>query len=521
MKKRYLFIGALMICACNGRMDDMRPHNMAEANSYLNSFNNIVNATSGLYGQFLRQAGGYSDGNHYHGTYHALGEFRGNNVIFAEAFGNNDMFLGVSGDVLRCPDAHFFLNSDQKDQSFAWPMWYKTQQLIVGASRNIIAIDRLYQETVNPDEKEQLIRLKGENAFLRGLMIFNGTNVFGRPYWETPDENLGIPLDTMASSDLLPRSTVEQCYAKAISDFKLAASCLPDEVSDRTFANKAACYGMLSRIYLYMGGLPEAPNEEYNRLAVAYADSTFGLTNDIVELLRGEEFRDLYDNPKTNREILFAFWTGNFPTDVGNAIHDYYSWSGYESEASSSVYCCVISRDYEDIMDKEHDLRWQYFTEPSIRHEGRYCTTKYNGGKYYSFADYASFICPTIFIRAGEVVLNRAEAYAKLGEDSKALADLNDIRDRAGLEPLTGLNGDALFNEIFTERRRELAFEALTYYDYVRDGITMSRDEISVAYEQYTGKEYNEINPRTSRRTVCLIPAEELQLNDQLVQNDY
>ena len=515
MKKRYLLLGTLIVCACNGRMDEMRPHNMAEANSYLNSFNNIVNATSGLYGQFLRQAGGYSDGNHYHGTYHALGEFRGNNVTFAEAFS------GTSGDALRCPDAHFFLNSDQKSQSFAWPMWYKTQQLIVGASRNLIAIDKLYNETVNPEEKEQLVRLRGENVFLRGLMIFNGTNVFGRPYWETPNENLGIPLDTMATSDLLPRSTVEQCYAQAIADFKLAASCLPDERSDRTFANRAACYGMLSRIYLYMGGLPESPNDEYNRLAVAYADSTFGLTNDVVEILRGEELKDLYENPKTNKEILFAFWTGNFPTDVGNAIHNYYSWSGYESEANTSVWCCVVSKDYENIMDKEHDLRWQYFTEPSIRHAGRYCTTKYNGGKYYSFADYCSFICPTIFIRAGEVVLNRAEAYVKLGEDSKALADLNDIRNRAGLEPLAGLSGDALFDEIFTERRRELAFEALTYYDYVRDGITMSRNEVSVAYEQYTGREYNEIDPRTSRRTVCLIPSEELQLNNRLVQNNY
>ena len=36
MKKRYLFISALIVCACNGRMDEMRPHNMAEADSYLN-----------------------------------------------------------------------------------------------------------------------------------------------------------------------------------------------------------------------------------------------------------------------------------------------------------------------------------------------------------------------------------------------------------------------------------------------------------------------------------------------------
>ena len=520
MKKRYLLIGALFLFACNGRLDEMRPHNMAEADSYLGSFNNIVNATSGLYGQFLMQAGGYSEAHHYHGSYHVLGEFRGNNVIFAEAFPAQSGFM-TSPDYLRAPDAHFFLNSDQKSQSYAWALWAKSQQLILGASRNIIAIDKLYGETVNPDEKRDLIRLKGENAFLRGLMIFNATNVFGRPFWDNPDVNLGIPLDVEATAEMLPRNTVRECFEQAVADFRLAASCLPDERSDRTFANKVASFGMLSRVYLYMGGLPESPDEEYNRLAVAYADSTFSLVNDVVEVLRGEELKDLYDNPKTNKEILFAFFTGNFPSGVGNAVHNYYSWSGYESEASTSVYCCEISHDYEKIMDKENDLRWQYFTEPSVRHAGRFSTTKYNGGADNIFADYYSFICPSVFIRAGEVVLNRAEAYAKLGEDTKALRDLNEIRDRAGLEELSGLSGDNLFEEIFTERRRELAFEALTYYDYVRNGVTMKREEVSVSYSNYTGAQYNEIDPKSSRRTVCLIPAEELLLNDKLVQNDY
>lgn len=49
----------------------------------------------------------------------------------------------------------------------------------------------------------------------------------------------------------------------------------------------------------------------------------------------------------------------------------------------------------------------------------------------------------------------------------------------------------------------------------------MKREEVSVSYSNYTGAQYNEIDPKTSRRTVCLIPAEELQLNDKLVQNDY
>lgn len=70
-----------------------------------------------------------------------------------------------SSDYLRAPDAHFFLNSDQKSQSYAWAMWAKSQQLILGASRNIIAIDKLFDETVNPDEKRDLVRLKGKMLF--------------------------------------------------------------------------------------------------------------------------------------------------------------------------------------------------------------------------------------------------------------------------------------------------------------------------------------------------------------------
>ena len=43
MKVKYLLIGILFLSACNGRLDEMRPHNMAEADNYLSSFNNIVN----------------------------------------------------------------------------------------------------------------------------------------------------------------------------------------------------------------------------------------------------------------------------------------------------------------------------------------------------------------------------------------------------------------------------------------------------------------------------------------------
>ena len=115
------------------------------------------------------------------------------------------------------------------------------------------------------------------------------------------------------------------------------------------------------------------------------------MKNDVVEVLQGEELKDLYDNPKTNKEILFAFTPANFPSRIHNLVHNYYSWYGYESSASTSGYNCVVSRDYEEIMDQEKDLRWTYFTEPSGRFNGRYNTKKYNGGKYEAFSGYYSF----------------------------------------------------------------------------------------------------------------------------------
>ncbi len=58
---------------------------------------------------------------------------------------------------------------------------------------------------------------------------------------------------------MLPRNTVRECFEQAVADFRLAASCLPDERSDRTFANKVASFGMLSRVYLYMGDYRRVP----------------------------------------------------------------------------------------------------------------------------------------------------------------------------------------------------------------------------------------------------------------------
>lgn len=519
MKKKIYFIWTVCIAfmtSCDSQLDKVGPHNGSNADTYLEDFQNIVNATSGVYAQFYMQGGGFQDLETYNLALHTLGEFRGNNVIFAEAFSenmNNEL-------VFRYPDAHFFLNSDRKRESMAWPIWAKTHQMILSSSQIISAIDKLYAKTINPGEKEKLLILKGDNLFIRGLVIFNGVNCFGRPYWDQPEKNLGIPLDITGSGRLLARASVKACFEQAVSDFKQAIRYLPEQGSfDRTYANRAAAYGMVSKLYLYMGGLPEAPEREFNRLVALYADSVFMQPD--VELYTGDNFKQLYlIDAKVNKEILFAFSTSNFSGEISNPVRERYNWTGIESQKDLAVYEVVASQDFERLMDKDRDVRWTSFVTVSEHHPGRFTTCKYDGGKKYAYGDKAYFQAPDIFIRTGEVILNRAEAYAKMG-DSRAIADLNQIRTRAGLDPMAGLGGTELWKAVFTERQRELAFEGQVFFDYVRNGVTIEREETTEVYPLYTGEKYNRLDTKTSRRTMLKIPYEDMLLNGELVQNEY
>lgn len=81
-----------------------------------------------------------------------------------------------------------------------------------------------------------------------------------------------------------------------------------------------------------------------------------------------------------------------------------------------------------------------------------------------------------VISRLGEIYLNRAEAYAKLGQYSPALADLNKIRERSiiggGYPSLDASNAGDLIDK---ERQLELAYQAERSYDVFRNGKKLTR----------------------------------------------
>jgi hypothetical protein len=124
-----------------------------------------------------------------------------------------------------------------------------------------------------------------------------------------------------------------------------------------------------------------------------------------------------------------------------------------------------------------------------------------------------------VMLRWGEVYLNRAEAYARKGEDQRAIDDVNLIRKRAGLPTeamfTTGNYAsrgyESTLDVVLDERRMELCFEGDRAFSVFRNKKTLDRRY--VGYHPFTTISYDD------PRIALLIPSDEI-LTSGIAQND-
>jgi hypothetical protein len=87
----------------------------------------------------------------------------------------------------------------------------------------------------------------------------------------------------------------------------------------------------------------------------------------------------------------------------------------------------------------------------------------------HNLAERSKSVQPFVILRYGEVLLNKAEACYRNNDAAGANAAVKAIRSRVGL-PYSDLSGDELWAAIRQERKVELAFEGLWYWDLRRWG---------------------------------------------------
>lgn len=110
---------------------------------------------------------------------------------------------------------------------------------------------------------------------------------------------------------------------------------------------------------------------------------------------------------------------------------------------------------------------------------------------------------PAYLIRIAELYLIRAEARAQQGKSTLALADLNAVRDRAGVPLSTVATKDDLLLAIEKERQVEFPFETDRWFNLVR-----------------TGRVAAVLGITDATKYLLPVPASELLVDKSLTQND-
>ena len=120
--------------------------------------------------------------------------------------------------------------------------------MIWNSSYNIISQTSSLMKMINENESPELNQKLGEAYYMRGMMYFYLCRVFGRPYYQEPEKNLGVPIvngmpEDMDNLDLPDRSSVKDTYEQVLSDLKKAEELMSDFKSPAYASKYAAGQG--------------------------------------------------------------------------------------------------------------------------------------------------------------------------------------------------------------------------------------------------------------------------------------
>jgi hypothetical protein len=174
----------------------------------------------------------------------------------------------------------------------------------------VIAQTSEIMKLVNEGKSQDMDQKLGEAYFLRGWMYWNLCRMFGRPYYQSPETNLSVPVingkpDDLTSYEYPDRSTVKEVYDFAISDFKKAESLLTKDQVIKP--SKEGVWAMLAKIYAHMSGTFENPDASYAQLSYEYANKV--IQSGKYSLLSRENFmksNEIAPDDATNTETIFA-----------------------------------------------------------------------------------------------------------------------------------------------------------------------------------------------------------------------
>jgi hypothetical protein len=333
-----------------------------------------------------------------------------------------------------------------------------TNSLVTGmwtSAYNVINIANSVLDSVGGVVAADRNRVEGEALFLRATMHFELVRFFAKQFDASASTNLGVPVLTKPTYALPQvtkptRNTVAEVYASVIADLVKAEGLLP--ATNGVFATKSAAAAILSRAYLQKGDYAGARDAANRGISSATGRSL------LIPIMSG------FNQAANTAEDIFAMQVSD--QDGTNNMQTYYSvdiFGGRDGDIE-------INTKHLNLYETG-DLRKSSTSNPSAANQFAFNTafyTKYSASRTTKWRDLYKNVK---VIRLAELYLTRAEANFRLGTTvgDSPLGDMNRIHSpaRTGLPVYTVITS---VNQIYLERRRELAFEGFGIHDARRFG---------------------------------------------------
>ncbi len=335
-------------------------------------------------------------------------------------------------------------------------------------------------------------RIVGEALFLRAWIHFTMVRMHGLPFG-ADNNSKSIILKTTPSKEPFPnpgRATVKEVYDQIIADLNKAATLLPtayrpnvDPLEYQDRANRSAAHFLLARVYFQMKDLPKSKQ---------FCDSVlnsnrFPLNQDPIEAFnktglaaRGNEVVWQYVQYSTSQQQWKSSPMGymfNFTNRGSNTLNNgrlisasdaFLNQVGW-SEASLTIAnlpagtppAVQPNANNFNIVNSDKRLAQLWKAIPA-GYDPRPEYTTYNRTYVWSNKTNrntagSNLLWSIPFMRSAELHLTRAYILFTQNDRTGAAADVNAVRQRAGLAPIAA--ADLTVNMIHEERMRELAFE--------------------------------------------------------------
>ncbi len=332
----------------------------------------------------------------------------------------------------------------------------------------------------------------GEARFIRGVAYFYLVRIFGAV--PIIDNNNDYVLEPV-----VPRNRIEDVYEFVRRDFEFAMNNCYDKIRGNNYDDNArvssgSAKAMLAKVHLYL--------EDY---VMAYQLASEVIASGEFRLFGGDaedgdpngSYNDLFLTANDNNpESIFAIqWTNTGQYAEGNSLQSLFAQAGITGFAdgwSAIGPSLDLQEAYEDINQDERyyatimapgafypNLNGGFTVGDNIDHQGtnvgikKYVvgTPATNGG-----GAFTSYPNNTYILRYGELLLIHAEAaLAGGGSTTEGIRSFNKVRRRAGLSDMA----NPTLDDVFNERRIELAFEFEFWYDIVRRGPNFALDYLS------------------------------------------